>query len=120
MNHVLQVGALFAIVLLGRRFMDAIEGRRWVRNSSDPLFQGDGWRWTLSLLLPNVLLWSDPMRNDRWGHTPVRAPFTLDMVVLTTEQKRACFAEFYETRRLEARLGRPLKRWETIEREEQP
>ncbi len=100
------------------RLPELAEGRRLWRNSTDPAFQGDGWHWTLCLLLPNWLLWSSPMRNDRWASTPVRAPFTLDMLVLTRVQRRACIVEFWETRALEARLGRPLERWETIEREE--
>ena len=71
--------------------------RRLIRNANDPTFQGDGWRWSFSLALPNVLLWSSPWRNDRWASTPVRAPFTLDMLVLTRSQRRTCIVEWWET-----------------------
>lgn len=108
--------ALGAVALLAGRLRDLSDGRRLWRGGDDPTFQGDGWRWTLSLLLPNLLLWSSPLRNDRWAGTPVRAPFTLDMLVLTKLQKRACFAEFWQAQL--DQQDRPLERWETIEREE--
>jgi hypothetical protein len=44
--------------------------RRW-RNSDDPTFQGDGWRWTLSFHLP----------------------WPLDLLVLTPAQRDACYRE---------------------------
>jgi hypothetical protein len=52
-------------------------------------FQGDGWRWTLSLLAPNVLLWR---RRDG-------APFTLHMLVLNRAQRAPCYAEWEATQR---------------------
>ncbi len=45
--------------------------RRAWRNSTDPTFQGDGWRWTLSFHLP----------------------WPLDLLVLTPAQRGACYRE---------------------------
>jgi hypothetical protein len=75
----------------------AFPPRRLLRNSHDPEFQGDGWRWSLSLLLPNVLLWRSPRRNDQWADCPVPGPFTLDMLPLTRQQRRTCFMEWWLT-----------------------
>jgi hypothetical protein len=93
------VGLLGLVVLaaLARRLRDLADGRRLWANSDDPDFQGDGWRWTLCLLLPNILIWTSPKRNDRWANTPVRGPFTLDMLVLTVTQRRACLIEWWTT-----------------------
>ena len=91
--------AVGVVALLAARLRDLSDGRRLWRNSADPAFQGDGIRWTLCLLLPNLLLWSSPKRNDRWAGCPVRAPFTLDMLVLSREQRRACFTEWWETQK---------------------
>ncbi|HJU00250.1 MAG TPA: hypothetical protein VJ966_03485 [Actinomycetes bacterium] len=64
--------------------------RRLIRNPADPTFQGDGWRWTLSLVLP------------RW----------LTVLVLTEAQWHACYREWKATQ--EAHLGRPLDPFETV------
>lgn len=53
----------------------------------------DGWRWTLSLLIPNVLLWWE---RPRLEGVP-GAPFTLDMLALNRAQRDSCRAEYYAT-----------------------
>lgn len=118
-----------AVALLIGRLRDLSDGRRLWRNADDPTFQGDGWRWTLSLLLPHLPL---PIRLvGRDGRTPmgtvarimqadhgIAPPFGLDMLPLTTDQRLACWAEWDSAMRTIMRLGRPLERWETIDREE--
>ena len=64
--------------------------RRLIRNPADPAFQGDGWRWTLSLFLP------------RW----------LTVLVLTEAQWEACYREWKATQA--QALGRPLTPFETV------
>ena len=81
------------------RLPELAEGRRLWGNAWDPEFQGDGWRWTLSLLLPGILV--GRVRQGR-PHVPVGAPVTLDMAVLTVEQRQSCYAEWLETQRLYA------------------
>jgi hypothetical protein len=78
--------------------------RWWFRNSRDPGYQGDGWRWTLSLWLPGVPLprWvrlrrptiaeaheALQARRDT-GHWP---PWMLDLLPLTGEQRAAVWRE---------------------------
>lgn len=76
--------------------------RRPFRSGPDTnSFQGDGWRWTLSLLLPNWLLW-----RCRGHWAPAVAPFTLDMLVLNRAQRLACYDEWHLTQlALEAEVG---------------
>ena len=83
------IGLLVAAVLVWQlaRLSELAEGRRLWRFGDDPVFQGDGWRWTLSLLLPNLLLW----------RAPDGCPFTLDMLVLTDAQTIACRKEWQAT-----------------------
>jgi hypothetical protein len=101
---------LLAVAYLALRVRNLAEDRRLLRHADDPSFQGDGWRWTLSLLLPNVLL---PLRLvGRDGQTPMGTiarimreehgappPFTFDMLPLTSAQRIVCWAEWDATQR---------------------
>lgn len=74
---------------LAGRLWGASEGRRAWRGGDDPSFQGDGWRWTLSILLPNWLLWRSPdgypNTVDQWPLTPVqRATCRLEWEITQT------------------------------------
>jgi hypothetical protein len=61
-----------------------LSDRRPLRNAADPTFQGDGWRWTAYLLLPDVLLW----------RRPDGSPLSLGELVLTREQRLSCWLEW--------------------------
>jgi hypothetical protein len=93
---------------------DEYEFTRWrVRHSDDPGYQGDGWRWSLSLRLPGIRL---PHRNRLRPSSAaetlvvmqiqrelgVDAPFTLDMVPLTSDQRAAVLTEWLATQRFYA------------------
>jgi len=69
-----------------------VNERRKFRNSRDPELQGDGWRWSLSFYLP----------------------YRLSMLVLTSAQREACWAEWKATQQEFARLhlGRELNSME--------
>ena len=53
------------------------------------------------------------MMADEVGYLP---PVTIDMLPLTAGQRITCWQEWLAAQRSQARLGRPLERWETIER----
>jgi hypothetical protein len=88
-NSALKLAGLLGLVLAAARLLDIVRipWRRPWRGGDDPAFQGDGWRWTLCLLLPNVLLW----------RAPDGCPFTLDMLVLTRDQQESCRKEWQAT-----------------------
>jgi hypothetical protein len=118
--------ALGALLLLAGRLLDLSRDRRLCRNSGDPTFQGDGIRWTLSLLLPHIPLpWRlTAGRGDEgvayiWAQLAlgIPPPFGTDMLPLTAAQRIACWHEWLASQVDQARLGRPLERWETIERD---
>ena len=72
--------------------------RKLVRNSRDPQFQGDGWRWTLSLAIPQVRIPGLWLNNFGFGYRPGprsrrTCPYTIDLLVLTEEQRRWVYAE---------------------------
>jgi hypothetical protein len=92
--------------------------RRLLRNARDPLFQGDGWRWSLSLWLPGIPLprWKlnfeglrvprVPRRDGQFlpGSLVVPGPmWHLDLLPLTTDQRRAVYWEWYATQQELAR-----------------
>ena len=107
--HLAQLAVVVAVALLVGRLGALAEDRLLWRNSQDPDFQGDGWRWTLCLLLPNILLWTRPAWNERWAATPVRGPFTLDMLPLTVTQRRACLIEWWTTQQRYAAAEQRLR-----------
>jgi hypothetical protein len=90
--------------------------RWWLRNSRDPGFQGDGWRWSLSLWLPGIRLprwWrlrrptiveehAASQAHRELGHWP---PWTLDLLPLTGEQVAAVWAEWLAVQREQAALA---------------
>jgi hypothetical protein len=87
--------------------------RWWFRNSHDPGYQGDGWRWSLSLWLPGVSLprWARRHRpttgedqvamqaRQEFGSGP---PWTLKLLPLTGEQRAAVWAEWLAVQREQA------------------
>jgi hypothetical protein len=86
--------------------------RRRFRNARDPEYQGDGWRWSLSLWLPGIPLswWRlnfEGMRirnRPRTGRFVVPSPlFHLDLVPLTEAQRKAVYREWYA---VQQELGR--------------
>lgn len=74
--------------------------KRW-RNSREPAFQGDGWRWTLSFWIPGIPL-------PRWGlcydgRMVRRSPgsrnpaWHLDLLPLTRTQRKSVYQEWRAT-----------------------
>jgi hypothetical protein len=112
--------------------------RRTFRNSRDPQFQGDGWRWTLSFWLPEreidpsswplVAKLFDGGRFDRdLDGIPVIGPWLQRVLEfwsvgpericnlpLTADQRAACWAEWEAFTQDQARqhLGRDLSPFE--------
>lgn len=83
--------------------------QRWC-NAQDPEFQGDGWRWTLSLWLPGVPLpwWGLSFDGHRVRRTPEsRNPlFHLDLLPLTRAQRQAVYQEWRATQQWYAQQAR--------------